>query len=295
MFDGLVIGAGASGLSTALQLARTQMKVSVISSGPPRNNRSSSIRGLLGQDGISPAGFLEAGRNDLGRYGISVSDGRAIRLTRRDNGFECMLDSGFSLPARRIVIATGVEDILPEIPGLSERWGYSVLPCAYCHAFELTGNRFGVLASDPASVFSAGFLTSWGEVTLFSSGLLDQWEEEFLSRRDVHVVHGDVSAIIGDRNKSIHAIKMKDGSEYAADSVFLTPHTRPNLIPSDFSIKVEDVAGRTIISTNERKETCTPGVYAVGDISRTGHTVTWAISDGVTAAIALHQSIILEG
>jgi thioredoxin reductase len=131
--DVVVVGGGAAGLSAALVLGRARRRVAVIDAGAPRNARAAHMQGYLSRDGMSPADLLAAGRAEVSAYGVELVEDQVVGI---DAGFVIRLAGGRELTARRILVATGVRDELPEIPGVSERWGR-----VYCTARTATGGR----------------------------------------------------------------------------------------------------------------------------------------------------------
>src|SRR4051812_2274907 len=145
-YDVVVIGGGAAGLSGALALARARRRVLVIDAGEPRNAPAGHVHNYLGREGTPPAELLAAGRAEVGGYGGQVSGGRVTGAERTDDaGFRVGLDDGRTVRARRLLVATGLVDQLPDVPGLGDLWGSDVLHCPYCHGWEVRDRAIGVL------------------------------------------------------------------------------------------------------------------------------------------------------
>lgn len=153
-FDVIVVGGGFAGLSAALQVARTRRRVLVVNTGKPRNRFAAASHGFLGYDGRSPAQIAQIGREQLLKYPTAhFVEGKAIRAERQQNdSFSVELESGAIYQGKRIILAMGVVDHLPEIPGLAERWGKTVNQCPYCHGYELAGEAWGVFYTGEASL-----------------------------------------------------------------------------------------------------------------------------------------------
>src|ERR671916_352434 len=137
MYDVVVVGGGAAGLSGALTLGRARRSVLVVDAGEPRNSPASGVHGFLTRDGTNPAALLWVGREEVRRYGANLLDGRVASAERVEDGFIVTLDDGGSVRARRQLVATGRVDELPDVPGVRERWGRDVLQCLYCHGWEV--------------------------------------------------------------------------------------------------------------------------------------------------------------
>ena len=162
--DVIIVGGSFAGLSAAMQLARARRRVLVIDAGRPRNRFARTSHGFLGQDGRTPAEILETARAQLSRYPtFELRHDEATRAESCDDAFEVGLASGATVRARRLVLATGVVDELPEIPGFAERWGASVLHCPYCHGYEVAGGRIGVLGDGEGGVHKGSLLRDWSD------------------------------------------------------------------------------------------------------------------------------------
>jgi thioredoxin reductase len=154
-FDVVVIGGGAAGLSGALALARSRRSVLVLDDGEPRNATAGHVHNFLTRDGTPPAELYAAGRAEVTGYGGEVRAGRAASVVRDGDAFVVTLDGGDAVTARRLLVATGVVDELPDVAGLRERWGRDVLHCPYCHGWEVRDRAIAVLATTPMALHQA--------------------------------------------------------------------------------------------------------------------------------------------
>jgi thioredoxin reductase len=166
-YDVVVVGGGTAGLSGAVALGRSLRSVLVVDGGEPRNSAAAHAHNFLTRDGTPPGELLAAGRTEVERYGGTVEPGRVVALARDGAGFRVEL-AGRTVAARRLLVATGVRDELPDVPGLAERWGVDVLHCPYCHGYEVRGQRIGVLATGPAAGHQATLFRQLSpDVTVF--------------------------------------------------------------------------------------------------------------------------------
>jgi thioredoxin reductase len=188
-YDVLVIGGGPAGLSGAVALGRALRSVLVVDSGAPRNAPADGIHNFLTRDGMSPAEFLAAGRAEVIRYGGTVLDGEVVTAKA---GFEILLADGSTHRGRRLLVTTGLVDQLPDIPGLAERWGRTVVHCPYCHGYEIRGTAIGVIGT---SERAAEQVRLWG-----------QWSS------DVQLFPADQVASVEDKG-----VRLTDGSFVARD------------------------------------------------------------------------------
>lgn len=197
-FDVVVVGGGAAGLAGALTLVRARRSVLVIDSGSPRNAPAAHMHGYLGQDGRSPAGLLAEGRAEVTGYGGEIRPGTAVAADRLPDGsFLVRCGDGTTVRARRLLVATGLVDELPAVPGLGARWGRDVLHCPYCHGWEVRDRSIAVLADGPLAVHQAQLWRQWsGRITLLAhTWRLTDEDRELLAALAVPVVEGEVTGL----------------------------------------------------------------------------------------------------
>jgi len=299
-FDVVVAGGSWAGLSAAMQLARARRRVLVVDAGLPRNRFARTSHGFLGQDGRTPAEILDTARAQVLAYPTAeLRRDEATAAAVRDGGIEIALASGTTLRARRLVLATGVVDELPDVPGLRERWGVSVLHCPYCHGYEVADRRLGVLAVGEASVHQALLLPDWSaDVILFTNGTFEPTAEQraALAARGARVEHRRVVEVVGD-GECVAGVRLAGpaGDEVLAlDALFTASRTRmASPLAEQLGCAFDDGPFGPLIRTDAKKATTVPGVWAAGDIARAPHNATWASADGVTAGVYAHQSLAL--
>ncbi len=217
--DVVVIGGGAAGLSGALMLARSRRSVVVIDGGAPRNAPAAEVHGLLGREGVPPAELLGTGRAEVRGYGGLVVAGEAISAVpaapsaEGDLRFAVTLADGRTLRARRLLVATGLRDALPEVPGLAEHWGHGVVHCPYCHGWEVRDEPIGVLAVGPASLHQTLlFRQLTDDLVYFTSGTeLDREARARFAARGIEVVDTPVEAVESTPDGSIAGVRLSDG------------------------------------------------------------------------------------
>lgn len=173
-YDAIVIGGSFAGLSAAIQIARARRRVLLIDAGLPRNRFADASHGFLGQDGRRPQDIIGDARRQLSLYPtVEFIDSEAVSASKTDGDFAVTLADGSEKRAMRLILATGVKDDLPAIPGLPERWGQSVLHCPYCHGYEVGGQALGVLANTPMSAHQALLISDWGPTTYFTQNAFE--------------------------------------------------------------------------------------------------------------------------
>ena len=228
-FDVIVIGGGAAGLSAALVLGRARRRVVVVDSGEPRNAAAAHMQGYLSRDGMPPSDLLAAGRDEVAGYGVEVTDGAVVSAVSTAGGVVARLADGRELTGRRVLVTAGMVDEVPEIAGVSERWGKDLLHCPYCHGWEVRDRPLGVFASEPVSLPYAHLVRQWSDDVVFFARThsLTMAERTELEARDIRVVEGEVARLVveGDR---LTGVEMLDGRIIARSAVFVKPLNRPH-------------------------------------------------------------------
>lgn len=298
-YDVVVIGAGPGGLSTATVLGRSRRRALLVDGGAGRNSPAAGVHGMLAADGMAPDEVRSAGMKQLAEYpDVEVCSGRVREVGGRQDQFSVEFEDGRTVGARRVVLATGVKEDLPDIPGVVERWGRGVMGCPYCHAWEMRDQPLAVLATGGgADAMFAAQLTQWStEITLCTNGIADIGDEDVLRTRGVSVRTERVSRLEG-REGGVEQVVFQEGLPLRCAGVFLHATTRQtSALPEqlgcvrldDDSVRVDD-AGRTSV----------PGIYAVGDLARresspSGMTfVVSAAAMGFVAATTINQELFL--
>jgi thioredoxin reductase len=295
--DAIVVGGSFAGLSAAIHIARARRSVCVVDARSPRNRFAEASHGFFGQDGNEPLAMIARARSQLQSYpSVRSVAGEAITAQAIDGGFTVMLDDGETLTAVKLVLAFGISDVLPDLPGMAERWGKSVLHCPYCHGFEYSGEQQGVLQTMPMSAHQALLIADWGPTTLYLNGadVPDADTRAKLAHRGVTIEPGRIVALQGE-GAGLSSLLLDDGRETPIDALYLAPRTRLNSsIAEQLGCALDDGPFGPIIRTDPAKLTSVPGVYAAGDAARAPHNASWAAADGVTAGVSLHQSLVFE-
>ena len=291
MFDAIVVGGSYAGLSAATQLARARRRLLVIDAGKRRNRFAEVSHGFLSRDGAAPGAIVAEARTQLLAYPtVEWHDGEAIAAEAIDDGFAVTEAGGTRVEARRLVLALGVSDTLPSVPGLAERWGRSVFHCPYCHGYEVDG-QIGVLAVRPDSVHHAFMLPDWGPTTYFLNGqALDTEARGKLVARGVSFESEPIRAIGG------HAdIELASGRIVRLGGLFTATGTQPSSpLAEQLGCAMDESPAGKFIRTDGMKATTVPGVYACGDAARAFGNVAFAVGDGAQAGAATHQSLMFS-
>ena len=296
-YDVVVVGGGAAGLSAAVALARSLRSVVVVDAGEPRNAPAGGAHNLLGREGIPPLELLAAGRREAEQYGAEILRDRAVTARAEEEGFTVGLAGGGVLRARRLLLATGLVDELPDVPGVAELWGRSVLHCPYCHGWEVRGRRIGVLGAGPMSIHQTLLFRQLSEdVTFFPHRMPDPGPEawEQLSALGVRVVEGPVQRLRTDGD-ALRAVVLDDGQEVPVDALVVAPRfaARAELYEQLGGTLTEHPAG-ALIATGPMGATGIPGVWAAGNAGDLSAMVSSAAGAGVGAAAAINADLVAE-
>ncbi len=295
IFDAIVIGGSFAGISAAMQLARARRRVALVDSASPRNRFSRASHGFLGQDGRAPHEIVAIGRAELAKYPtVTFIDGTVVDAERADGGFHVRLATDARFDASRLILAMGVRDELPALPGVNERWGVSVLHCPYCDGYEQGGAALGVLGVGPESVHQALLISDWGPTTLFTRGLFELDAEQLskLTARKVTVERGPVRELLGPA-PALEAVRMDDGRALPLRALFVAPKTHMvSELPTQLGCAFEKGPMGPFLRVDATKLTTVSGVYAAGDISSPMPNATLAAASGVVAGASAHQSLI---
>jgi thioredoxin reductase len=290
-YDVVVVGGGAAGLSAALVLGRARRRVAVIDAGAPRNAPAARMQGFLSRDGMSPADLLTVGRGEVTGYGVELVEDQVVAI---EPGFVVGLAGGRVLNARRILVASGVRDELPEIPGVRERWGRDLLHCPYCHGWEVRDQPIGVLGTEPGSVQHAHLVRQWSDDVAFfvHTYALSAVERAQLEARGVRIVRGEVARLVVEDDR-LTGVEMADGRMIARAAVFIRPVNLPHADGLLTGIGCEvDQAGFVTVDATGR--TSAIGVWAAGNVADPRAQVITAAGAGSAAAIAINADLVQE-
>jgi len=297
-FDVIIVGGSFAGLSAALQLARARRNVLILDSGEPRNRYSSYSHGVFALDGRPGSELLEVGRSQLSEYPTAtLLHNKATHVSRKGHLFQVETGDLQRFQSRRLILATGLIDEPPEIPGLKERWGKAIFNCPYCDGYEIGGGSIGVIATLPAlSVHFAKLITDWGDVTFFVNDAikLDQTSRDSLTKKGVRIEERKMTRFEGHIDGPVEVI-FSDGTKAEVKSIFVATKFRmASPFAKELGCALISTPRGEIVQTDEWKMTSVSGVYAAGDISRTIHKIPFATADGAIAGVGVHQSLVAD-
>lgn len=295
MYDVIVVGGSFAGMSAAMQLARARQNVLVIDAGTPRNRFADQAHGFLGQDGRAPAAIMRDARCQLLRYPtVEVMSGKAVGARALGADFAVELLGGGEHLAKRLILATGVSDQLPAIPGMYERWGETVLHCPYCHGYEVRDLPLGVVAAHPMSAHQAMLIPDWGPTTYFTQGLFEPETAEIdaFAARGITIERTPVVELVGDA-PALDGVRLADGRFVRVAAVFTAPRTDPATpLATMLGCVHEDGPTGPYVKVDQWGATSVAGVWAAGDAATPMHNATLASAAGVLAGIGAHQASV---
>jgi thioredoxin reductase len=295
--DVVIVGGGPAGLSAALTLGRVRRSTAVIDAGEPRNAPASHVHGMLTRDCTSPLELRAIGREEVARYGTELLDGRAVGAHRRDDSFVVTLDDGRRVRGRHLLLASGLVDELPDVPGIEARWGRDVVHCPFCHGWEFRDLPLAVLATGPAATHGAMLLRQLSDdVTLVvhAGDGPDDPNLATLTLMGVAVRSGPVVELRIEDDE-LRGLRLADGTELPAAALLVAPRfvARGELLaslglsatphPGGVGEQVEaDGFGRTDV----------PGVWVAGNVNDLMANVALSIAAGVRAASAIVAQLL---
>lgn len=294
--DAVVIGGSFAGISAALYLARGRRQVTVVDEGLTRNRFAAAGHGLLGHDGRPPAEIQAAGISDLMAYPEArmVQD-RVVAVSGQADDFRLTLASGRKIRARRLVLAYGTRDILPDLPGLAQVWGRTAFQCPYCHGYELADRRAALWFAAPGVAEHARFLQQWvPDLTVVTDGAdLSAEDLTALTCAGIAVETARLTAAESEGG-TLRALRLADGRRLPVEVLYMVPRNEPACdLAAQLGCRMAEGRQGPIVETGMMQETSIPGVFAAGDLDRPVFGAAFALAEGVMAGTACHRSLLL--
>ena len=302
--DVLIIGGGFAGTAAGVTLARAQRNVRIIDNGKPRNRFSTHSHGIMGRDGANPMELLDQGRNEFITFGGEVTQDEVTSLEQTDNAWTATTADGRQFPARQVLMATGITDELPDVPGLSELWGSRVFHCPYCHGYEVRGRDLAVVggANPGFTVRMVHLMRKWTDrVTFFTNGLsLSEADRALFEKRGVVLMDAPVSRVQPVPESETGVLVNTTNPNEAGGSASTTRSfeacfTGPDFHPNDqllLAAGCESDNGWVVRQPNGK--TSVAGLWTAGNVTSSPDQVSQAMGTGVATAIAIDQFLLDE-
>ena len=291
MYDVVIVGGGPAGLSAALVLGRCRRSVVLCDTGQPRNARAQALHGFLTRDGTPPLDLLRIGREELRPYGIEPRACQVTGVTPVDDGFYVTVAGGERLSARAVLIATGVADRLPGIPGLQECYGISVHHCPYCDGWEKRDRTIAVIGQGSSATGLALSLKTWTDHVVLCSNGRSHLQPSHRQKLEAHAipVHDAAISRLEHEEGMVRRIVLVGGDAVACDAVFCTTAQRQQCeLPRQLGCLL---TRHGLVKTDHLGQTRVPGLYVAGDASRDVQFAIVAAAEGAKAAVAINKAL----
>ncbi|WP_255681649.1 NAD(P)/FAD-dependent oxidoreductase [Natrinema sp. SYSU A 869] len=299
-YDVLIIGGGPAGLSAALQLGRSLRSVLVCDNGEPRNGPAAEAHGYLTRDGIPPEELRRLGREEVSKYGGEFRNSQVTDVSRANDGFTSTLDSGESVTSRKVVLATGVGDDLPDTDGFEELWGSGVYHCPYCHGYEVRDEPLGVIVTNQHMVDYAKLIYNLSDdLVVFTDGqdVFDEATQSLFIERGVRIEDEPISALNGSGDDGLESVSLADGRNVARHALFYPPPMEQHSeLPEQLGLEVNQAG--LIDATRSQHGigfTSVEGVFIAGDASSgSPPSIPSAVADGYAVGATVNMELSKE-
>src|SRR6478735_8042493 len=294
MYDVMIIGGGPAGLSAAMVLGRCRRKVVLFDTGKPRNRWSEAMNGFLTRDGVNPGEFLELGRKELEEYGIKVQKLEIRCIEHSAEGFLATDENGQTHRSRKLLLATGLKDRVPDIPGAQELYGKSVHHCPYCDGWESQDKAIAVYGKNQQGFGLALSLKTWSEnVMLFTDGTnkLTGPQVSQLQRNGITVNLKKIKSLTG-KDGQLQEIVLADGNTEKREVMFFNTGTEQQCTIGE--MLGCEFTSNGVIKTRKLQQTNIKGIFVAGDAARDVQLVIVAAAEGTKAAVAINMELQQE-
>jgi thioredoxin reductase len=294
-YEVIIIGGSYSGLSAAMALGRASRKTLLLDTGEPCNRQTPHSHNFITHDGVAPAVISAKAKEEVLRYpSVTFINDKAIKGTKTAEGFEILTESGSTFSAKKLLLATGVKDVMPNIDGFAQCWGISVIHCPYCHGYEVKNQKTALMANGPIAEHFLPLLLQWTkDLTLFTNGKSTVSEEVAakFSAHGIAIIETEIESI-QHSNGNMESITLKDGEKHDLKVMYAKiPAVQHTFIPEDLGCIINE---QGLIEVDEFKRTSVPGVFASGDCTTMGRAVIMAAEAGTRAGVTINNDLCNE-
>lgn len=294
-FDVIIIGGSYSGLAAGMALGRALREVLIIDSGKPCNRYTPHSHNFITHDGSVPGEIAAIAREQVAKYNtVTFFDGLALGAEKKDGLFYVSTSADKTFAGTKLIFATGVRDIMPDIPGFEDCWGKSVIHCPYCHGYEVRGERTGILGNGEYAFEFASLIFNWTkDLTVYTNGkstLTDEQRQKLISH-DIDIVEDEVERL-EHSDGYLQKIFFKNGKSAALKALYARPPFQQHCdIPESLGCEITDEG---YIKVDPTQKTTIAGVYACGDNTIRMRSVANAVAMGTTAGAMVNRELIVE-
>ena len=297
--DVVIVGGGPAGLSAAIALGRSRRTVTVIDAGEPRNAPAAHAHNVFSRDGASPRELIADARTQAQGYGVRLLDDSAVHVECDGDGlFAVETAAGSTARGRRLLLASGLRDVLPDIPGLAAHWGDSVVHCPYCHGWEVRERAIVVIGTTPRSAHQALIFSRLSDDVVFvrHDTPADAEADADLAALGVRIVDGRAARVLDDASGALRAVVLDDGSELPAGAVAIGPsfEARTELYEQLGGTPAVVAGMGVVIPADAVGRTPVDGVWAVGNASDATAMVGASAAAGTMAGTQLNVDLLME-
>lgn len=294
-YDVIIIGGSYSGLAASMALGRASKNVLIIDDVNPCNKQTPYSHNFLTQDGNPPFIIASRAKEQVEKYPtVSFLNDTVISCSKITDGFKVITQGKLEAAASKLIFATGIRDILPDIKGISECWGISVLHCPFCHGYEVKNETTGIIGNGESGFEMIKLISNWTkDLTLYTNGLstLTYEQTELLLKHRIKIDERKIAEVIHSSGLS-KSIRFTNNELADVTAIYLkAPFEQHSKVPAMLGCQLNDEG---YLVTNQLQETTTDGIYACGDNSSKMRTVANAVGTGTTAGISASKSVILE-
>lgn len=280
-FDVIIIGGSYAGLSSAMALGRALRNVLIIDSGLPCNRQTPHSHNFITQDGTKPSEIAEKAKEQVLKYDtVKFLNDLAVSGKKTKNGFTITTKTGKTFEAKKLVFATGVKDIMPDIKGFSECWGISVIHCPYCHGYEVKHEKTGILANGNFAFHYAQLIRNWTkDLTIFTNGksTLTQEQADKIFKHNIPIIEKEI-AYLKHENGNVQQIVFKDNSTFDLKAIYSRPALEQHCkIPELLGCELTE---QGLLKVDMFQKTSVKDIFACGDNSHPLRTVANAVATG---------------
>ena len=295
LFDVIIIGGSYAGLSAAMTLGRSLRNVLVIDNGKPCNEQTPHSQNFLTQDGKTPKEISALAKTQVEKYDtIKFYDGKAVSAEKTDFGFEITSENGEKLDSKKLIVATGIRDEVPDIKGFKESWGISLIHCPYCHGYEYRGKKTGVIANGDRGFHIISLVNNLTkDLTIFTRGKtnFNDQQLEKLEKNNIHIIETEIEEL-KHQNGMVKSIILSDGKVLNFEVVYgPSPFTQHSDIAESLGCEMTEMGH---IKIDQFQKTNVVGLFACGDNSSAMRSVANAVYTGNAAGAMVNAELVSD-